>query len=217
MAPIDKHLPQPPEKAQALEEAKETDRGGKGDAEDAGGNCWSDALLACLVECCPCSTCPAKCFNYKNEISQTCSQSGTLSQRAFSYPHSNCHPFWLSFNAKLCETRGSCSSSSCSSSGPTTALASHSARAGSMCCAYANVFPYPWPYQQTQRCLSNARQFKCANEGKEEEERKGWEGKGSSEAWVLSKQEPRATSQVPFGIYSFMRCTFAFAAIKRCR
>lgn len=195
MAPIDKHLPQPPEKAQSLEEAKETDREGKGDDEDAGGNCWSDALLACLVECCPCSTCPAKCFNYKNEISQTCSQSGTLSQRAFSYPPSSCHPFWLSFNAKLCETRGSCSS--CSSSGPTPALASHSARAGSMCCAYANVFPYPWPYQQTQRCLSNARQFKCANEGKEEVERR--EGEAVKLQSCRSKNhEPQAKFHLAF-------------------
>lgn len=35
-----------------------------------------------------------------------------------SHSRSHCHPFWLSFNAKLCETRGSCSSCECSCSGP---------------------------------------------------------------------------------------------------
>lgn len=182
MAPIDKHLPQPPEKA--LEEAKKkTDSEGKG---STAGNCWSDALLACLVECCPCSTCPAKCFNYKNEISQTCSQSRTLSQRAFGYPRTRARTATL-FGLVSMQNYAKRVAVAPRASARALALASYSAGAGSMCCAYANVFPYPWPYQQTQRCLSNARQFKCAKQ----RGRRKWKGRQRS----LSPVEARTTSQ----------------------
>lgn len=137
--------------------------------------------------------------------------SRTLSQRACSYPTSsssfsssypypaNYHPFWLSFNAKLCETRGSCESEPDPDhdpgSGPGLGLPLSWGRKHVLC-AYANVFPYPWPYQQTQRCLSNARQFKCARAG-------GRKATALSSLWprLGPRESCRTTSHKPSSIW----------------
>lgn len=98
---------------------------------------------------------------------------------------------------------------------PALASVSRSAGAGSMCCAPMRMsFRILGLISRRSAAYQMPGNLNVPGQGEGKRQHSPPSGRDSG---LVSPVEPRATSQVPFGIYSFMRCTFAFAAIKHCR